>query len=145
MFQIWKQMAPIKRSDVEMDTDDGRVYVVASEAYQQHPSWRTRRNGSTFWKKKWRPNRFFSKFPPKKLLKIHLLKQKMDTPSVVSLKWRARYFNWAAGKIKEPLSEHFCHKCTWLAASWPLWTFFFVSCHGDVIILYKEGAAYFSR
>ena len=45
-------MAPIKRSDVEMDTDDGRVYVVASEAYQQHPSWRTRRNGSTFWRKK---------------------------------------------------------------------------------------------
>ena len=74
MFQIWKQMAPIKRSDVEMDTDDGRVYVVASEAYQQHPSWRTRRNGSTFWRRKNGAEIDF--FLPKKILKIHLLKQK---------------------------------------------------------------------
>jgi hypothetical protein len=41
-------MAPIKWSNVETDTDDGRVYVVTSaallkagtsEAYQPHPSW----------------------------------------------------------------------------------------------------------
>jgi hypothetical protein len=81
-------MAPIKWSNVETDTDDGRVYVVTSalegwcKSYQPHPSWPNMTQSVDILKMA--PKSFDFQVPKKKQ-KIHLSK-KMDTRSVVSLK-----------------------------------------------------------